>query len=174
MSNIQKQSGMRIRLARLGDARQIALMARREIENGLTWTWTPDRIRAAIRSPECIVLAAVRNRQLCGFALVTAERELYRLCLLAVAQGVRRRGVARQLVITMLQMSRKRGCREVRLETRLFNLEARALYRALGFRLVSHIPNYYDNNEAAAVMALQLQPQRITAGGQPGAPAFCA
>ena len=173
MSGIQKQNGLRIRLARLGDARQIALMSRREIENGLTWTWTPDRIRAAIRSPDSIVLAVVRNRQLYGFALLAAEQELSRLCLLAVAQGARRRGIARQLVVTMLQMSRKRGCREIRLETRLSNLEARALYRALGFRLVSHIPNYYDNNEAAAVMALKLQPQRNTVD-QSTAPAFCA
>jgi ribosomal-protein-alanine N-acetyltransferase len=163
----------RIRRARLADARQIALMSRQEIEHGLRWSWTPDRIRAAIRSPNNVVLAAVRGRRLCGFALLQVVEDCSHLCLLAVAPGFRRQGLARQLIRRLIQLSREQGCRKMQLEMRLCNLEARALYRTVGFRLISHIANYYENQEPAAVMRLDLAPQPGLKT-QPSAPAFCA
>ena len=39
-----------IRLARPGDAQEIAAMSRELIEQGLPWTWRPDRVRRAIGS----------------------------------------------------------------------------------------------------------------------------
>lgn len=148
-------------------------MSRQEIEHGLSWSWTPDRIRAAIRSSNNVVLAVVQGRRLCGFALLQVVADKSHLCLLAVAPGLRRRGLARQLVTRLTDVSREHGCRKMQLEMRLLNLEARALYRTLGFRLISHIANYYENNESAAVMALDLVPQRELQA-QPSAPAFCA
>lgn len=163
----------RIRLARLADARQMALMSRQEIEHGLSWGWTPDRIRAAIRSPNNVVLAAVQGRRLCGFALLQIIENRSHLCLLAVAQGLRRQGLGRRLVTRLMQISRDRGCIAMQLELRLCNLEARALYRTLGFRLISHIANYYENKEPAAVMTRDLAPQPGFET-QPLAPAFWA
>ena len=49
-----------IRLATLRDARAIAEMSRDEIEAGLAWTWTPERVRRSIRDTwrEAAMLAA--------------------------------------------------------------------------------------------------------------------
>lgn len=173
MAALKTKSQTRIRLAKLSDARQMALLSRLEIEDGLGWSWTPDRIRAEIRASTSIVLAAVEGRRLTGFALMRIESASAHLCLLAVAKGWRRRGLARRLLITLSQLCQGRRCRQIRLEVRRSNLEARALYRASGFRLVASIPGYYENKEAAAVMALDL-PQVLGRENQPVAPAFCA
>jgi len=173
MSVSKTRKVTRIRLARPADARQIALMSRQEIEHGLSWSWTPDRVRAAIRSPDNVVLAAVQGRRLCAFALVQVLENRSHLCLLAVAPGLRRQGLARQLITRLMQISRERGCMDMQLEVRRFNLEARALYRTLGFRLISHIANYYENREPAVVMAADLATQPGFES-QPSAPAFCA
>ena len=171
MPLLKNQNVTRIRLAKIGDARQLALMARQEIEHGLSWGWTPDRIRAAIRRHDCVVLTAVTGNKVSGFALMQSDHEMSHLCLLAVARGMRRRGIARQLIELLLDVSRQYGNSAMQLETRMFNLEARALYRSMGFRLVAHTANYYENGEAAAVMALELG---AAPGVQPSAPAFCA
>ena len=173
MAALKTKSQTRIRLAKLSDARQMALLSRLEIEDGLGWSWTPDRIRAEIRASTSIVLAAVEGRRLTGFALMRIESASAHLCLLAVAKGWRRRGLARRLLITLSQLCQGRRCTQIRLEVRQSNLEARALYRATGFRLVASIPGYYENKEAAAVMALDL-PHVLGRENQPVAPAFCA
>ena len=48
-------------LARSEDAEEIAGMSRDTIEEGLTWSWTPTRVRRSILSRESSVVVARRD-----------------------------------------------------------------------------------------------------------------
>jgi ribosomal-protein-alanine N-acetyltransferase len=76
----------------------------------------------------------------------------------AVAAPMRRRGLARTLLRSLLGVARERGCRVVSLEVRLGNRAARSLYESLGFRAVGRRPRYYrPDGEDALLMDLLLE-----------------
>ena len=56
-----------IRLAAARDARAIAELSRDTIEQGLPWSWTPERVRDAIRNPAINVVVAQWRDAVAGF-----------------------------------------------------------------------------------------------------------
>lgn len=82
--------------------------------------------------------------------VVADETELANL---AVAPGVRGRGLGRGILDRFLEEAARRGARKAYLEVRESNRAARALYEALGFRVVGRRDGYYGNPvEDALVM----------------------
>ena len=101
-------------------------------------------------SYECRV--AERDDLVLGFLVVraVAERE-WEILNLAVAPGVRRQGIGRQLLSDALE----RHTGECFLEVRESNEAARRFYERLGFRTVTRRLQYYANPpETAIVMKL--------------------
>lgn len=75
----------------------------------------------------------------------------------AVRPDFRRRGIARELLGTAIADARARGFRVVALEVRPSNVEARALYRSLGFEVIGRRRGYYyDTGEDALLMEARL------------------
>src|SRR5262245_41545959 len=69
----------------------------------------------------------------------------------------RRRGLARTLLGGILEEARQRHLRQVVLEVRPSNTEARALYESFGFRVVGRRRGYYyDTGEDSLVMEVTL------------------
>lgn len=74
---------------------------------------------------------------------------------LAVHPDMRRRGIARSLLVTALRHAAREGCESALLEVRAGNLAAQQLYQSFGFEVVGRRPRYYrDNNEDALLMTL--------------------
>jgi ribosomal-protein-alanine N-acetyltransferase len=83
---------------------------------------------------------------------------------LAVDPKHRSRGVARQLLGTLLEMYRQQGATRAALEVRPTNQPARRLYEAFGFRQVGLRKGYYfDTGEDALLLEARLIP-----AGTPG------
>jgi ribosomal-protein-alanine N-acetyltransferase len=79
---------------------------------------------------------------------------------IAVHPGLRRRGLARQILGAILEDGRTRRLRSVTLEVRPTNEEARSLYESFGFRVVGRRRGYYyDTGEDALVMEITLRPE---------------
>lgn len=79
----------------------------------------------------------------------------------AVEVEVRRRGVGRSLLATVIEHGRARGARVVLLEVRRSNLPAVELYRKTGFEEVGVRRAYYsDNGEDALEFRLELTRER--------------
>ena len=77
---------------------------------------------------------------------------------IAVRPDLRRRGLARMLLGGILDDARHRRIRQVVLEVRPSNTEARTLYESFGFRVVGRRRGYYyDTGEDAIVMEADLQ-----------------
>ena len=128
--------GVDIRLAVAADDDALASLARDEIEHGLGWTWTPARIAAARAAADMTLAVAWRGPQRLGFGLMRYFDDTAHLCLLAVAPGVRRQGVATGLLAWLEASARTAGIAEVGLEMRVSNDAARTFYERQGYAVV--------------------------------------
>lgn len=83
--------------------------------------------------------------------------EELRIMNVAVAEPVRRRGIATELVSQALRVARQHGAERAMLEVRVSNKPALALYERLGFSPRSIRRRYYDNPEEDAVV-MEMEP----------------
>ncbi len=143
-------------LARYSDALEVAEMSRDLIEHGLSWSWTPARVRRAILGRDCCVLIARRERKIAGFAIMHFGDQVAHLNLLAVGAEHRRQGLGRQLIDWLSQSAIEAGVFRIDLELRETNVGARAFYQSLGFQLRDVVQGYYQGREPAVRMSRSL------------------
>ncbi|MGH6635343.1 MAG: GNAT family N-acetyltransferase [Gammaproteobacteria bacterium] len=146
-----------LRLAKPEDAERIARMSRDLIEEGLGWSWIPDRVKNRIRARETLVLTARAAGPLVGFAIMEFLEEDAHLALLAVSSRYQRCGIGHRLVRWLEKSAEVAGISVIHLEVRAGNLAAHAFYRSLGYREVGLLPRYYGAQEAAIRMMRQLR-----------------
>lgn len=84
---------------------------------------------------------------------VVGEAELLRI---AVAPSARRQGLGRRLLEANQASLTALGCDTLHLEVRVSNAPARALYEALGWRVVGQRRGYYRDGEDAALYRREL------------------
>ena len=97
------------------------------------------------------------GRELAGYLCLWEIGHEIHVTNLAVHPRFRRRGVARALLGAMLAEARGKAVELVFLEVRPTNVEARALYESLGFRVIGRRKGYYfDTGEDALVMEARL------------------
>jgi [ribosomal protein S18]-alanine N-acetyltransferase len=82
-----------VRLATPGDVAGIAALSRDQIEHGLPWRWSPERVTRCLRDRNTNVAVASEDRRLLGFGIMQyADMEAH-LLLFAVNPACRRRRV---------------------------------------------------------------------------------
>jgi ribosomal-protein-alanine N-acetyltransferase len=122
--------------------------------------------REALENPLRISLVALVDRGeegvgVGGYLCAWAVADEIKVSNVAVAAGLRRRGIARSLLDRLLRAAGERGCRVISLEVREGNRAARRLYESLGFRQVGRRPRYYrPDGEDALLMDLVLEAGR--------------
>lgn len=149
-------SDLTLRLAREQDALRIAQMSRDQIEHGLGWSWTTQRVLRSIADAETNVVVAFAAGRLSGFAIMKYHDDEAHLLLLAVQPGARRQGIGAALVAWLEQAALTAGVGQVWLEARQGNAAARAFYRQLGYREIQVLPGYYQGREACVRIARDL------------------
>jgi len=146
------------RLARPADAYEIAVMSRYLVEVGLRgWSWPPERVAKAIKSPATSVVIAQVRSHLVGFAIMEFGDVQAHLSLLAVKPSYHRCGIGRALVEWLEDSALAAGITTVTLELRANNYGARAFYRLVGFEEGSYIPGYYRGIETALRMSRDIR-----------------
>ncbi len=104
-------------------------------------------------------VGAWRGPRLLGFAIAETVIDEGTLIDLVVAADVRRSGIARRLLESLLQRWQQAGVVSVFLEVRAGNQAARQLYHHLGFNEIGLRRGYYpaaDGREDAVQMACSL------------------
>ena len=145
-----------IRLATLRDARAIAEMSRAEIEQGLAWSWTPERVRRAVRDRSTNVAVAHEGQVLAGFGIMHYGDEKAHLSLLAVSPARREHGVGAQLLEWLEKCARSAGCGRIELEARADNPVALAFYGLRGYQRFATVHGYYQGRLDAFRLAKEL------------------
>jgi ribosomal-protein-alanine acetyltransferase len=127
--------------------------------------WSAETMRAELENPNCWYLVAFRPEtpaKLDGYAglLVPHGAKEADIQTIAVSPDVRRSGLGRTLMVTLINEAAKRGADEVFLEVRADNPPARELDRTLGFEELAVRPQYYQPDGVdAIVMRIRPLPQ---------------
>ena len=143
---------LQIRLARVREATSLATMSRELIEQGLGWSWRPQRMEKALRDRETNVIVAEKDGRRVGFAAMKYLEETAHLLLFAVQPTDRRQGVGRAMWQWLSATVETAGIRQVHLEVRARNTDARTFYRQFGFIEAETVRGYYRGIEAAIIM----------------------
>ena len=139
-------------LAQPDDASELARLSRDLVEIGLDWTYRPDRIRALIRNADIVTLIARDGHQVAGFAIMEFGVERAHLVLLAVRPSHQRDGIARRLIVWLVESAAVAGMASIHVELRTSNTAAFAFYRAMGFAPTLRLEGYYQRRESAVRM----------------------
>ena len=107
--------------------------------------------RHHLRSATASVLAAVDDSRLLGSAVIFFRRRssAARLYSIAVAAGMRGRGIAAALLEAAEQAARTRGSNCLRLEVRQDNPDAIRLYERRGYRRFATCRGFYEDGADA-------------------------
>jgi ribosomal-protein-alanine N-acetyltransferase len=122
-----------IHLADLADAPDIAALSRTEIEHGLGWSWTPERVARAVRDPETNVIVAGRPGDLAGFGIMSYLDDDAHLLLFAVRAGRRRQGLGSAILAWLEAVAATAGAKRIRVEARWDNVAGRSFYSERGY-----------------------------------------
>ena len=144
-----------VRKATIQDA---AEMIRLERQCPTTTHWTEqqylDLLAAGSESPTRLALVAQEDSSsaLAGFLVARHSPPEWELENIVVAPEVRRTGIGRKLMDTLLVQARQTNSEAILLEVRESNTAARRLYEGLGFSETGRRKAYYTNPSEDAVL----------------------
>lgn len=137
-----------VRLATVADAGPIARLSRGEIERGLPWRWTPQRVARFVRDRDTNVAVAREGSEgLAGFGIMQYAEDEAHLLLFAVHPRHRRRGVGTTILSWLETVALTAGMSRVLLECRRDNTGAREFYGALGYQERAIVRRMYSGLE---------------------------
>ena len=114
--------------------------------------WSENSIASELRNPLSCWLAAEEDGRVVGYVgsqSVMGEADMMNI---AVDPAFRRQGIARKLVLGLVEALSRRDVTSLTLEVRASNEPAKALYASLGFAQVGRRPNYYRNPREDALI----------------------
>ena len=114
--------------------------------------WSENSVASELENPLSRWLVAVEGEQVLGYVGSQTVLDESDMMNLAVDPAFRRRGIARALVLALIEQLREMGSRQLTLEVRASNESAQALYAQLGFERVGRRKNYYLNPREDALI----------------------
>lgn len=96
------------------------------------------------------------SRTLVGVCVVWMILDEAHIATIAVHPQYRDQGIAKQLMVAVMQEAIRQDAQLATLEVREHNAAAQRLYQRFGFKVVGRRPRYYiDNQEDALIMTIQ-------------------
>ena len=114
--------------------------------------WSEKSVASELENPLSLWLVAEENGQVWGYVGSQTVLDESDMMNVAVDPGFRRQGIARTLIETLIAELSKMGSRCLRLEVRVSNENARALYARMGFQQLGLRKNYYHNPKEDALI----------------------
>lgn len=112
--------------------------------------WSERSVASELQNKLALWLVAVEDGRVAGYVGSQTVMDETDMMNIAVHPDFRRRGLAEQLVLALVEALKGQGSRCLMLEVRESNAPARKLYEKLGFSQVGRRPNYYRNPKEAA------------------------
>jgi [ribosomal protein S18]-alanine N-acetyltransferase len=109
-------------------------------------SWSLSSFQHELNASHSVVLGALLNEQLIGFAVLHNLYDWAHLMNLGVATEYRKRGIATELIKIMINYCRNWQLSHILLEVRESNTSAQNLYRNFNFVSIGTKPRYYSNN----------------------------
>jgi [ribosomal protein S18]-alanine N-acetyltransferase len=125
-----------VSLAVATDAVEIAAMSRELIEQGLPWTWRPERVASAIKSASTNVAVVRDGKKLVAFGIMEYLEDDAYLVLFAVRRLKQRQGLGTMVLRWLEESAIAAGASRVSVDTRRDNEPARCFYNEHGYHEV--------------------------------------
>lgn len=119
--------------------------------------WKREHFLHEIEAPHSFPFVADCGGTLAGYVCLMSLFEEAQILDIAVAIGQRGRGVGRLLMEKAFAVAREKGAEIMALEVRESGAAAIGLYQALGFKRVGIRANYYESNENAVLMEINIK-----------------
>ena len=132
-------------------------MSREIIEQGLQWSWIPERVGRCILSPEINVISAKNDGEVIGFGIMYYGNTKAHLNLLGVDANWRSHGIGGRLLNWLERCAMIAGLESCQLELRESNTKARAFYLRHGYSEIETVRDYYQKRENAIRMTKNLR-----------------
>ncbi|MES9970644.1 MAG: GNAT family N-acetyltransferase [Candidatus Thiodiazotropha sp.] len=132
-------------------------MSKNDIEYGLGWRYTPERVAKLIRDSSKNVVVARTDAELVGFGIMTYYQDQSNLDLLAVKRNFRRMKIGSQIVRWLEEVALTAGAYNVFVQVRTRNSAAVGFYESLGYSALDEDKSYYNGVEAALLMVKGLR-----------------
>jgi ribosomal-protein-alanine N-acetyltransferase len=132
-----------------------------EVENAsYSVPWSALTFRGLLRRPDAEVIVATESERIIGHSVYWHVLDQAELGNVAVAPEARARGIGARLVAEIIERASRRGVRELFLEVRPSNANARHIYQKFGFEQVGRRRNYYQlpTEDALVLRRLMLEP----------------
>lgn len=114
--------------------------------------WDEDEFMRYLRQRNCIGMVAERDDEIVGFMIYELHKNRLHLLSLAVAPAFHRSGVGRAMCEKMIgKLSHDRRNR-IMLEVRETNLDAQKFFKAMGFRAISVLRDFYEGSPEDAYL----------------------
>ena len=146
-----------VRFAKPADAGRIARMSRDQIEQGLPWRWTPQRVLRSIHDPDTNVVVVDGPSGITAFGIMFYAETDAHLRLLAVAPAAQRSGVGSAVLLWLESAAQAAGSRRIRVEARRDNDAARSFYSEHGYHERTIRPAMYSGVLAGIQLEKWLQ-----------------
>ena len=118
-------------------------------------TWSLDSITYEIENPlaKYVIAEDLSTKEVIGYAgvwIVAGEGDITNI---AVNPSYRKKGIASNLLIKLLEVCKEHNCTDITLEVRTSNIAAQNLYKKFNFKEEGIRKKYYsDNGEDAIIM----------------------
>jgi [ribosomal protein S18]-alanine N-acetyltransferase len=137
------------------DLERIMPVMSRAFDPGFGEAWSIAQCRGLISLPGTLLLAALLDKEICGFALIRTVVDEAELMLLAVDPECQAQGVGRALVSHLVTECSTLGVKQIHLEVRENNPAFR-FYTKNGFNTAGYRPNYYKSASGETFNAVTL------------------
>ena len=114
--------------------------------------WSEKSVASELTNPLSLWLVALDGTVVAGYIGSQSVGDEADMMNVAVHPDYRRQGIARELVVGLVEALSKNEVRSLALEVRASNAPAIALYEQLGFLQVGVRPNYYRNPRENAII----------------------
>ncbi len=119
--------------------------------------WSAQSLREELEIPSAVFRVALVDGTVAGYMGMQDAGDVAYVCNIAVSPDYRRQGVATALIEAQCENARLMMIRELSLEVRTSNREARALYEKIGFQYIGTRPHFYSHpSENAEIYTLYL------------------
>jgi len=143
----------RMRPATDGDLPVLAALHRGAFEEA----WSADAFGSLLVASSAFAILALEDERPAGFILARTAASEAEIVSIAVAAGLRCKGIGRGLIAAAAKKAHAAGAKSIFLEVGQDNEAARALYEGWGFREVGRRKAYYRRTGLSPVDALVLR-----------------
>lgn len=144
---------MNYRLAQLSD---VSALCQLEEAQPRAARWGKDGWQTEVTDSSSCIWCAEAENKITGFVALRLAAGVCEILNVAVAPQYCRRGIGQQLLLRALDWVRERGGKEITLEVATTNLPAVCLYQKVGFVQAGVRKKFYNGNEDALILKLNL------------------